>query len=73
MISRRHLQTLRQEQGGIGVDEQSEQTTAYPETGLEAWIWCASRTNSASICGPYYQGTLPLVTTGGAAFSSRLG
>jgi hypothetical protein len=33
-ISPRHLQTLCQEQGGIGVDEQTERTTAYQERPL---------------------------------------
>ena len=33
-ISPRHLQTLCQEQGGIGVDEQTEQTTAYKDRPL---------------------------------------
>ena len=33
-ISPRHLQTLCQEQGGIGVDEQTERTTAYKDRPL---------------------------------------
>jgi hypothetical protein len=35
-ISPRHLQTLCQEQGGIAVDEQTEQTTAYQDRPLMA-------------------------------------
>ncbi len=33
-ISPRHLQTLCQEQGGIGIDEQTERTTAYKDRPL---------------------------------------